>query len=116
MIAHRKPHMRSIFPGLLLGATLSGQSLQHLGNNPLGPDITVDSVGARNGVRAFHSYENPLIAGRNVYAPDFIRNGTWNCYFGGWLNSNDTNDRIYLAVADDFAPEGPLVGPHHNHF
>jgi len=64
-----------------------------------------------NGLEVHPSIANPMIEGANLYAPDLVRNGgVWNMYYGGWKNSGQGNDKIYIAVSDDSIPEGPWSG------
>ena len=51
---------------------------------------------------------NPILSGKNIYAPDILTaHNRIYCYFGGWLNASDKNDRIYLSYSDDLEPAGP---------
>lgn len=56
--------------------------------------------------------QNPVITGNNIYAADLIRmSNYWRCYNGGWLNSGQVNDRIYLSTSSSMNLEGPWTTP-----
>lgn len=56
----------------------------------------------------YPTIHNPILSGKNIYAPDILTaNNRIYCYYGGWLNSSDENDRIYLSYSDDLEPVGP---------
>ncbi len=85
-------------------------ALLYMGNQG-GAGIIIRGVLHAEGGVARCSAENPIIQGRNVYAPDLVKSGAvWNLYYGGWKNAADVNDRIYFAVSDDALPEGPWAG------
>lgn len=46
----------------------------------------------------FNQYiNNPVINGVNLYGPSIVLNGgTWNVYTGGWRDSGQSNDKIYI--------------------
>ncbi len=96
----------------LIHSTESGAySLTYVGNDGWSDGVTVRGTYFADGVSSHPSIENPIIQGKNLYAPDLIRNGSvWNLYYGGWKDSGDGNDRIYFAVSDDLIPEGPWGG------
>jgi hypothetical protein len=82
-----------------------------LEGNDGGSGITVTGMSLVDGIHATPSIENPILRGKNVYAPDIVRNGrVWNAYYGGFKETADVNDRIYFAVSDDLLPEGPWSG------
>jgi len=45
---------------------------------------------------------NPIISGKNLYAPAPIKVGaTWFNFVGGWKVESDTNDEVYLSTTTD---------------
>lgn len=68
------------------------------------PKFVFDNVGATTTDPAstnFLQYQNnPVISGRNLYAPSIVLNGgTWNVYSGGYSTPTDGNDRIYVNTS-----------------
>lgn len=60
----------------------------------------VDDLGALGMVPYQH---NPVIAGKNLYAPSCVDIGEgWYVYTGGWRDARDENDRIYLCGTPDY--------------
>ena len=51
----------------------------------------------------FVPYENnPVIPGRNLYAPSPVKVGnTWYVYYGGWDSPNDSEDDVFLRTTTD---------------
>ena len=73
--------------------------------------VIVSGVSLPNGVMARPDAANPILNGKNLYAPDLVRNGeSWNMYYGGWRDRADLNDRIFAAVCAGPAPAGPWAG------
>lgn len=73
--------------------------------------LVISGVGRPNGVMARPEAGNPVVRGKNLYAPDLVRNGeSWNLFYGGWRDPADLNDRIYAAVCRGAAPLGPWGG------
>lgn len=49
-----------------------------------------------------HYYQNPVLPGKNLYAPSAVQNNrTWVVYCGGWRDPTDVNDRIYVTTTQD---------------
>lgn len=47
-------------------------------------------------------YLNPVINGSNLYGPSIVKNGgCWNVYTGGWRDSGQGNDKIYMNTTND---------------
>ena len=79
--------------------------------NDGGNGITVIGMSVPDGIHTHPSIDNPLLSGKNLYAPDLVRNGgVWNIYYGGFRTASDVNDRIFSAISDDLFPEGPWNG------
>lgn len=76
-----------------------------------GGGLSIAGVALPGGVMARPDAANPILAGKNLYAPDLVRNGeSWNLYYGGWRDEADRNDRIYAAVCAGPSPAGPWAG------
>ncbi|HEY0827090.1 MAG TPA: hypothetical protein VGE40_03270 [Bacilli bacterium] len=65
------------------------------------PKFIFDNVGNTATSPAYttfaHFNGNPVIHGKNLYAPSIVNNsGTWNVYSGGYRDSGDGQDRIYV--------------------
>ena len=76
-----------------------------------GSGLSVAGLALPGGVMARPDAANPILAGKNLYAPDLVRNGeSWNLYYGGWRDEADRNDRIYAAVCVGPIPAGPWAG------
>lgn len=67
-------------------------------------------------LRFGHYDRNPVLKGKNLYAPNVLKvGGGWFVYYGGWREPGDVHDRIYLARTGNLtgaydAPPGAIVG------
>ena len=49
---------------------------------------------AGNAVRFVPFPENPIIKGHNIFAAEMMKvQGRWRCYYGGWQERGQFNDR-----------------------
>src|SRR5690348_2782828 len=60
------------------------------------PKFIFDNVGTTitdpSNSSFIHYQNNPVITGKNLYAPSIVLNGTtWNVYTGGWRDPADGN-------------------------
>lgn len=73
-------------------------------------DLLFKDMVKPNGIKSRPSNQNPLISGKNLYAPEIVKmNNKWNVYYGGWKTVYQTHDTIYLGITDDIAFEGPIL-------
>ncbi|HEV2293239.1 MAG TPA: hypothetical protein VGR35_05245 [Tepidisphaeraceae bacterium] len=80
----------------------SDYELVKVGNGAGNGRITFRGTSQPNGPHHLTVAANPVINGKNLYAPDLLRVGDgWNNYFGGWMSDSDVNDRIYLGTRPD---------------
>jgi len=79
-----------------------------VGTTPEGGRITFANIARPDAMRTVLFGANPIIRGDNLYAPDLVRvEDHWYCYHGGWLNSGQGNDRIYLGISASLDVAGP---------
>jgi hypothetical protein len=96
-------------PPLILGAALAQprerERLEYLGQSANGKfsfeNVAVSPASLKD-ASWVHYARNPIISGSNLYAPSVIDNdGVWFVYVGGWRDSRDHNDRVYLTTTRD---------------
>lgn len=79
----------------------------------LAPNFNVEGAALTNPDFYHNIYptiNNPILSGKNIYAPDILTSScNIYCYYGGWLNESDINDRIYLSITDNLDPSGTWI-------
>lgn len=95
----------TILSASLVLTTVYAASLVYVKHTSI-PKFIFDNVGntVTDPANAFfnHYIGNPVINGNNLYCPSIVLNGgTWNVYTGGWRDSGQTNDKIYINTTTD---------------
>src|SRR5690606_17717009 len=111
------PSIRSLLGLLLLTLITSARThadLVKIGNDPNLDGIALVGLELQTPAdgefwhNAFPSEFNPLIDGKNLYAPDVRKYGSnWIMYYGGFKNTTDTRDEIYYSTTSSSDPSSP---------